>query len=53
MAALHRFTHPFALVGQGFMIGALIFFATQPGALQAATAAAQSVVGADSNAARG
>lgn len=53
MAALSRFTHPFALVGEGFAIGALIFFATQPGALQAATAAAQSVVGADSDAARG
>ncbi len=53
MAALRRFTHPFALVGQGFAVGALIFFATQPGALQAATAAAQTVVGVDSQNVRG
>lgn len=47
MAALKRFTNPFALVGEGFAVGALIFFATQPGALQAAAAAAQSVVAAE------
>jgi hypothetical protein len=53
MAALEKFTHPFALVGQGFAVGALLFFATQPGALQAATSAAHSVVSANSDAARG
>lgn len=52
MAALDRLTHPFALVGEGFALGALIFFATQPGALQAATAAAQSIVAPDVEASR-
>jgi hypothetical protein len=36
MPLLKRLQNPFVLVGQGFAVGAVIFFATHPGALAAA-----------------
>jgi hypothetical protein len=38
MTALHRLAHPFALVAEGFVVGALLFFATQPKPVEAAPA---------------
>jgi hypothetical protein len=36
MTALRRLAHPFALVAEGFALGALLFFATQAAPIEAA-----------------
>jgi hypothetical protein len=36
MTALKRLAHPFALVAEGFAVGALLFFATQSAPIEAA-----------------
>ena len=49
MKWLERLQNPFALVGQGFLLGGVLFFATHPESLLAAPApapAAESVVAA-------
>ena len=41
MKWLERLQNPFALVGQGFFLGGVLFFATHPESLLAAPAPAQ------------
>ena len=37
MTVWKKLQNPYALVGQGFVLGGALFFATHPGALQAAS----------------
>ena len=37
MKFLRRLQNPYLLVGQGFLLGAVLFFATHPGTIEAAT----------------
>lgn len=38
MRTLKKLQHPFALVAQGFVLGGILFFATHPASIQAASA---------------
>lgn len=47
MKVWEKLQNPFALVGQGFVLGAILFFATQHGTSEAASPAQAAAVSAE------